>query len=53
MNRYRFALSLFATLALCAAVGWMAKGWLDVDACLDAGGAWQHSGQYCAGIDVK
>jgi len=38
-----------ALLALSACFGWWARGYLAVDACLDAGGMWVSHGGYCYG----
>jgi len=32
--------------------GWWAKGFLDIDSCLDAGGRWEYNGGYCEGARV-
>lgn len=32
-------------------IGWTVRGYLAIDACLDAGGGWQIAGGYCTGVD--
>jgi hypothetical protein len=46
----RTVLFCLATFLVGAYVGFWFKGQIAVDACLDAGGAWQSAGQYCVGI---
>ena len=44
------ALMIAAVLAVGIIVGWKAHAFLDIDSCLDAGGAWEYRGSYCHGI---
>ena len=45
----RYIVILLLVLAVGAIVGWTARGFLAVDACLDAGGQWIDRGDYCFG----
>jgi hypothetical protein len=38
-----------AMVALGALLGWWARGFLAVDACLDVGGRWEQRGGFCDG----
>jgi hypothetical protein len=44
---------IIAAVAILTALylGWWARGFVDIDSCLDAGGAWVYEGGYCRGID--
>ena len=33
--------------------GWALRGFMAVDSCLDAGGAWEERGGYCVGAERR
>ena len=45
----RYSVILLLVLAVGAIAGWAARGFIAVDACLDAGGQWVDRGGYCLG----
>jgi hypothetical protein len=48
--RRRTAISLFIVVGIVGLwLGWKAGWYMAVDACLDAGGAWEYHGAYCYG----
>jgi hypothetical protein len=47
--RLRLLIAFIALALVSAWIGWTLRGFIAVDACLDAGGRWQGSGQYCQG----
>ncbi|NLR69313.1 hypothetical protein HGI47_00300 [Novosphingobium sp. ERN07] len=49
MHFFRIMVFAAAFLASGFAVGWLAKAFVDRDACLDAGGRWETRGNYCYG----
>lgn len=40
---------VWVSIAIALCVGWWARGFMAVDACLDAGGRWEARGGFCDG----
>ena len=54
MRPTRRSAALGAALLILGLIGgWALRGFMAVDSCLDAGGAWEERGGYCAGASER
>jgi len=48
--RKKILLAIMLAGVMGAWAGWSVRAFLAVDACMDAGGAWEGRGSYCYGV---